>query len=86
MNSINKVIKLKKIRWAGHVLRTEAEKCMRKLICTKIYSESLEGYLEGPRRKYEKNIKMELNKYGMRVLIRFNWFGIESRWQFLQAR
>jgi hypothetical protein len=56
--NINRVIKSRRLRWAGHVARTgESRWAYRVLV------EIPEGILEIPRRRLKNNIKMDLRDW-----------------------
>ena len=56
-----RVIKSRRMRWAGHVARMEEGRGVHKILMGK-----LEGKrpLERPRRRWEDNIKMDLEEVG----------------------
>jgi hypothetical protein len=67
------VIKSRRMRWVGHVAGTGEMRNTYKILVGKP-----EGYRppEIPRRRYEDNIKMILEKRGLRMWIRFIWLRI----------
>jgi hypothetical protein len=78
--SIIRIIKSRKMRWAGHVARMGEERNVYRLLVGK-----LEGMrpLGRPRRRWIDNIKMDLLEIGMSVV---DWIGLAQdryRWRAL---
>jgi hypothetical protein len=78
--SIVRVIKARRMRWAGHVARMGGgEECMQHLV----------GRPEGrrplgrPRRRWEDNIKMDLREIGFGDVDCINWAQDRDRWRAL---
>ena len=59
--NIVRVIKSRRIRWAGHVARTEEGRGVYKVLVGKSEGKRPLG---GPRRRWEDNIKMDLQEVG----------------------
>jgi len=71
--NIVRMIKSRSVRWAGHVARMGK----RRGVCRDLVGKS-EGkrLLERPRRRWEDNIKMDLQEVGCRVLTGLIWLSI----------
>jgi len=54
-------VKSRKIRWAGHVVRMEEGRVVHRILVGKSEGKSRLG---GPRRRWEDNIKMDLQEMG----------------------
>jgi len=59
--SIVWVVKLRRMRWAGHMARMGEGRGMHRLLVGKLEGE---GSLRRPRRRWENNIKMDLQEVG----------------------
>ena len=59
--NIVRVIKLRRMRWAGHVARMEEGRCVHKVLVGKPGGKRPLGR---PRRRWEDNIKMDLEEVG----------------------
>ena len=64
---IVRVIKSRKLRWAGHVARTEEGRSAFKILTRKATRKRLLGR---PRHRWEDNIKMDLKEIGINTR---NW-------------
>jgi hypothetical protein len=78
--SIIRIIKSRRIRWAGHVARMRVKRKVQRVLLGK-----LEGKrpLERPIRKWMDNIKMDLLEIGLNVV---DWIGLAQdryRWRAL---
>ena len=71
--NIVRVIKSRRMRWAGHVARMEDERDVHKVFVGK---PELKRPLLRPRRRWEDNIKMDLQEVGRGVL--------ETGWSWLR--
>ena len=58
---IFRVTKSRRIRWAGHVARMGARRCVYRVLVGKSEGKRLLGR---PRRRWEDNIKMDLQEVG----------------------
>ena len=65
--NIVRVIKSKRLRWAGHVVRVEEDRSAFKILTGTPAGKSP---LERPRRKWEVNIRMDLKEIGINTR---NW-------------
>jgi hypothetical protein len=68
--SIIRIIKSRKMRWAGHVARKGGKRNMYRLLVGKPEGK---GPLERPRRRWRDNIKMDLLEIGLGVV---DWSGL----------
>ena len=68
MYSIVRVIKSRRLRWAGHVVRMEEGRSAFKILTSK---SKRKRPLERPRRRWEDNIRMDLEEIGIYA---GNWF------------
>jgi hypothetical protein len=78
--SIIKIIKLRRIRWVGHVARMGEKKNMYRLLVGKAEGKRPLGR---PRRRWMDNIKMDLLEIGLNVV---DWIGLAQdryRWRAL---
>ena len=78
--NIVRVIKSRRMRWAGHVARMEEERGVYKVLVGK---PDCKRPLGRPRRRWEDNIKMELKEVGRGC---GDWMGLaqdRDRWRAL---
>jgi hypothetical protein len=78
--SIIRIIKSRRMRWAGHVARMEEKGNVYRLLVGKPEGKRP---LERPRRKWIDNIKMDLLEMGLNVV---DWIGLSQdryRWRAL---
>ena len=66
--NIVRVIKSRRLRWAGHVARMEEGRSAFKILTGKPTGKRLSGR---PRRRWEDNIRMDLEEIGINA---GNWF------------
>ena len=76
-----RVIKSRRLRWAGRVARMEEGRGVHKVLVGKPEGKRPLG---SPRRRWDDNIKMDLQEVGCRGM---NWFKLaqdRDRWQTLE--
>jgi hypothetical protein len=74
------VVKLRRMRWAGHVARMGEERGVHRMLVRKPEGKRPLGR---PRRRWEDNIKMDLQEVGV---VRGNWMELaqdRDRWRAL---
>jgi len=72
-SNIVRVIKSRKIRWAGHVARMEEKRGVYRVLVGKTEGKRALGR---PRRRWEDNIKMDLQEVGCGVWTGSSWLRI----------
>jgi hypothetical protein len=70
--SIIKIIKLRKMRWAGHVARMEEKRKVYRLLVGKLEGKKPLGR---PRPRWINNINMDLLEIGLSVV---DWTGLDQ--------
>jgi hypothetical protein len=78
--NIVRVVKSRRMRWAGHVVRTGEDKGVHRVLVGKPERKKSLGR---PRRRWEDNIKMDLQKVGR---VREDWMELaqdRDRWRAL---
>jgi hypothetical protein len=71
--NIVRVVKSRQMRWAGHVARMGKDRGVHRLLVEK---PEVKRPLERPRRRWEDNIKMDLQEVGGVVVTVWSWLRI----------
>jgi hypothetical protein len=74
--TIVRVIKSRRMRWAGHVARMGEETGMYRIL---VWKPEGKRPLGGPRCRWENNIKADLQEVGCGVWTGLSWLRIETR-------
>jgi hypothetical protein len=69
------MIKLRRIRWTGHVTRLGERRGLYRVLVEK---PERKRPLGRPRRRWEGNIKMDVQEVGWRAWTGWIWLGIET--------
>jgi hypothetical protein len=78
--NIVRVVKLRRMRWAGHVARMGKDKSVHRVLVGKPEGKRPLGR---PRRKWEDNIKMDLHEVGGDCGDWMEWAQNRDRWRAL---